>query len=82
MGENSMMNSCQGRWMGQNPTHEIKSVFTNTKRRKEGTWRTSGRGFPCHLCKVTLRRHLPNNTIKELMGDSSIPWEVKQVGDT
>lgn len=64
-------------------SHMESNLFSQIpKEGKKPPGEHQGEVSTCHLCKVTLRRHLPNNTIKELMGDSSILWEVNQVRDT
>lgn len=62
--------------------HMESNLFSQTpKEGKKTPGEHQGKVSTCHLCKVTLRRHLPNNTIKALMGDSSILWELNRVGD-
>lgn len=71
----------EGGW-GRIPHTESNLFLQTPKEAKKSPGEHQGEVPTCHLCKVTLRRHLPNNTIKELMGGSSILWEVNRVGDT
>lgn len=71
----------EGGW-GRIPHAESNHFLQTPKEGKKPPGEHQGEVPTCQLCKVTLRRHLPNNTIKEFMGGSSIVWELNWVGDT